>query len=125
MRDLRTIKDAFMITPRTLLFCVALVLGSSFALGQDAPKTIYSYAVGNWRNGPVVVISPLFETTEQASTPQLIARVRKEYMEFKDITDIDVQRFATPEEGRESRTTLRSKYLMRKLEVLLVEPPVK
>ncbi len=89
---------------------------------QDAPKTIYSYAVGNWRNGPVVLISPLFETTEQASTPQLIARVQGEYPEFKGVTDIDVQRFATAEEGQESRITLRSKYLMRKLEVLMVEP---
>jgi large subunit ribosomal protein L15 len=42
-----------------------------------------------------------------------------------DITDIDVQRFATMEEGNESRTTLRAKYLTRKLEVLMVEPPAK
>jgi hypothetical protein len=108
--------------PRILL--ASLVLFTAFtATAQDAPKTIYSYAVGNWRNGPVVVISPLFETTEQASTPQLIAHVQKDYPEFKGITDIDVQRFATPEEGQESRTTLRAKYQVRKLEVLMVEPP--
>jgi hypothetical protein len=29
------------------------------------------------------------------------------------------------EEGNESRTTLRAKYLTRKLEVLMVEPPAK
>ncbi len=106
-------------------FLLSSVLAVTALIGnaQDAPKTIYSYAIGNWRNGPVVVISPLFVTTEQASTPQLIARVRKDYAEFKDIADIDVQRFATTEEGNESRTTLRSKYLTRKLEVLMVEPP--
>ncbi len=104
-----------------LLSCV-LAVASLISHAQDVPKTIYSYAVGNWRNGPVVVISPLFETTEQASTPRLIARVQGEYPEFKGVTDIDVQRFATAEEGQESRITLRSKYLMRKLEVLMVEP---
>jgi len=110
---------------KAFLLTGALTVSALIAHAQDAPKTIYSYAIGNWRNGPVVVISPLFETTEQASTPQLIDRVRKDYPEFKGITDIDVQRFATTEEGHESRTTLRSKYLMRKLEVLMVEPPAK
>ncbi|MBK8612340.1 MAG: hypothetical protein IPN85_02455 [Flavobacteriales bacterium] len=108
-----------------LLLTCGFLLSTFTTLAQDAPKTIYSYAVGNWRNGPTVVISPLFETTEQASTPQLIARVKKDYPAFKDITDIDVQRFATTEEGNDSRTTLRSKYLMRKLEVLMVEPETK
>jgi len=104
------------------LLPLLLLLTSFVARAQDAPKTIYSYAVGNWRNGPVVFISPLFETTEQATTPQLIQHVRSTYPEFKAITDIDVQRFATKEEGDESRTTLRSKYLMRKLEVRMLGP---
>jgi hypothetical protein len=125
MLDLRTTERTIMMTLRSILACSTLVWGSFMANAQDAPKTIYSYAIGNWRNGPVVVISPLFETTEQASTPQLIARVRKDYAAFKDVTDIDVQRFATTEEGNESRTTLRAKYLTRKLEVLMVEPPAK
>jgi hypothetical protein len=107
---------------RTPLITAALLLTALTVRAQEVPKTIFSYAVGNWRNGPVVTISPLFETTEQATTPQLIQRVRATYPEFKDITDIEVQRFATLEEGMESRTTLRSKYLVRKLEVLMVEP---
>jgi hypothetical protein len=90
-------------------------------LFAQAPNTIYSYAVGDWRNGPVVVISPLFETTEAFTTPQLIARVKKDYPEFANITDIDIQRFATAEEGQLSRTTLKAKYGVRKLEVLMVE----
>ncbi len=101
---------------------IALLLGAALVHAQDAPRTIYSYAIGNWRNGPVVLISPLFETTEQFTTPQLIARVRKDHPEFAAVVDIDVQRFATVEEGQESRTTLRSKYLMRKLEVKMLEP---
>ena len=104
----------------TVLLILACALGLN---AQDPPKSIHAYAVGNWRNGPVVVISPLFETTEQATTPQLIAKVRDEHPEFKDIVDIDVLRFATVEEGVESRSTLRSKYLMRKLEVRMLEPP--
>ena len=107
-----------------LLTC-GLLLGTLATQGQDAPKTIYSYAVGNWRNGPTVVISPLFETTEQASTPQLIARVKKDHLSFQDITDIDVLRFATAEEGNDSRTTLSAKYHMRTLEVLMLEPEAK
>lgn len=99
-----------------------LVIGLFTGLLAWSQNTIYSYAVGNWRNGPVVTISPLFETTEAFTTPQLIARVKKEYPAFKDITDIDVQRFATTEEGELSRSTLRGKYHQRKLEVLMVEP---
>jgi hypothetical protein len=98
MRDLRTTEHTTTMTLRTLLACSTLAWGAFLANAQDAPKTIYSYAIGNWR---------------------------KDYTAFKDITDIDVQRFATMEEGNESRTTLRAKYLTRKLEVLMVEPPAK
>ncbi|MEO8732912.1 MAG: hypothetical protein ABI373_01140, partial [Flavobacteriales bacterium] len=87
-----------------------------------AQKAIYSYAIGNWRNGPTVEISPLFETTERFTTPQLIAWVRKEWPEsFTDTTDIDVQRFVTIEEGHESRTTLKAKYGRRNLPVNMFE----
>lgn len=94
----------------------------------QAPKKIWSYAIGDWRNGPVVTISPLFETTEAFTTPQLIARVKKDYAAFAKITDIDVQRFATTEEGELSRVTLKGKYEARKLTVNMLEteaPPAK
>jgi hypothetical protein len=106
---------------RSLLFLVVLLTGT--VLRAQAPQTIYSYAIGDWRNGPVVVISPLFETTEAFTTPQLIARVKAEYPAFKDITDIDIQRFATVEEGQDSRRVLKSKYLRRELKVDLLEGP--
>lgn len=109
---------------KRITLAILLLAFAALAEAQDGPKTIYSYAVGNWRNGPVVVIGPLFETTEQATTPQLIARMRAEHAAFKDIADIDVQRFATREEGEESRTTLRAKYQMRKLEVRMLDAPV-
>ncbi|MFT3885987.1 MAG: hypothetical protein QM724_11315 [Flavobacteriales bacterium] len=98
-----------------LLFC---------ATPLKAQNKIWSYGVGNWRNGPVVIITPVFETTEQFTTPQLIARIRKEYTELAGITDIDVQRFATPEEADDSRTGLVAKYGRRQLEVELLEAPV-
>ncbi|MBS1936491.1 MAG: hypothetical protein JSS84_01600 [Bacteroidetes bacterium] len=102
-----------------LLAFAALALLAGPCLAQN---TIYGYAIGNWRNGPVVQISPLFETTEMYTTPQLIAWVRKEWPQsFTDTTDIDVQRFATVEEGTESRTILKAKYGMRKLEVHLFD----
>lgn len=105
-------------TPQFLL-AAAFLACSSVASAQN---TIYSYAIGNWRNGPTVEISPLFETTEMFTTPQLIAWVRKEWPEsFTDTTDIDVQRFATIEEGSESRTILKAKYGRRTLPVNMLE----
>ena len=101
------------------LLAAAFIACSAAASAQN---TIYSYAIGNWRNGPTVEISPLFETTEMFTTPQLIAWVRKEWPgSFTDTTDMDVQRFATIEEGSESRTTLKAKYGMRKLTVHMFE----
>lgn len=98
---------------------VLAILMFSFAVcAARAQNTIYGYAIGNWRNGPVVEISPLFETTELYTTPQLIAWVRGQWpASFTDTTDIDVQRFATVEEGAESRTSLKAKYGLRKLQV--------
>lgn len=105
--------------PPHFLLAAAFLACSTAAFAQ---KTIYSYAIGNWRNGPTVEISPLFETTEMFTTPQLIAWVRKEWPEsFTDTTDMDVQRFVTIEEGHDSRTTLKAKYGMRKLTVHMFE----
>lgn len=105
-------------TQHFLLAAICLAF-SSLASAQN---TIYSYAIGNWRNGPTVEISPLFETTEMFTTPQLIAWVRHEWPEsFNDTTDIDVQRFATTEEGSESRTILKAKYGRRNLPVNMIE----
>lgn len=103
---------------RTLVtIASAVLIGGLFA---QAPNKIYSYAVGDWRNGPVVTISPLFETTEAFTTLELINWVRHTYPAFANITDIDMQRFATTEEGSLSRTTLKGKYETRKLEVNLM-----
>lgn len=106
---------------RILTFLFFALLGR--VVSAQAPNVIYAYAVGDWRDGPVVTISPLFETTEAFTTPQLIARVKVEHPEFAGIADIDVQRFATVEEGQLSRTTLRGKYYMRKLQVNMLEAP--
>lgn len=111
-------KDVGMKT-RVSLSILAAVLCVSAASAQN---TIYSYAIGNWRNGPVVQISPLFETTEMFTTPQLIKWVRGQWpVQFTDTTDIDVQRFATTEEGLLSRSTLKAKYGVRKLPVNMME----
>lgn len=88
----------------------------------QAQNTIYGFAVGNWRHGPVVELSPLFTTTESFTTPQLVAWVRQQWpASFTDTTDIDVLRFATVEEGKENRATLHAKYGQRKLAVHLIE----
>jgi hypothetical protein len=89
----------------------------------SAQNTIWSHAIGNWRNGPTVYITPLIETTEAFTTPQLIARYRAEYPELKDVVDLDVLRFGTPEEGNESRRVLQAKYGVRKLPVVMLEQP--
>ena len=103
----------------------AFVLGLSLMGGiisfAQPPARVLAYAVGNWRNGPVVTITPLFETNEAFTTPQLIARVKQEHAAFRTIDDIDILRFATEEEGLDSRTTLKRKYLSRGLEVQMLE----
>lgn len=104
------------------LFTLALLLGS---LGAAAQATIYSFAIGNWRNGPTVYITPLIETTEAATKPQLMEQFRAEYPELKGIPamDLDVLLFGTREEGEEHRATLRQKYGIRKLPVEMLAPP--
>jgi hypothetical protein len=110
--------------PLLTIALLAIYLGAS---SQNLPTgqagTIWSHAIGNWRNGPVVYITPLIETTEAFTTPQLIARYKAEFPALKDVTDLDVLRFGTPEEGEESRRTLKAKYGMRKLEVVMLELP--
>lgn len=93
------------------------------SLAAHAQNIIWSHAIGNWRNGPVVYITPLIETTEAFTTAQLIARHKAEYPELKDVVDLDVLRFGTPEEGHDSRTILKAKYGLRKLEVVMLETP--
>ncbi len=104
---------------RTLITSLLLAIG----LAASAQNVIWSHAIGNWRNGPTVYITPLIETTEAFTTAQLIARYKAEYPELKDVTDLDVLRFGTPEEGNDSRNTLKAKYGMRKLEVVMLEAP--
>ncbi len=103
----------------TLLLLPLMILAGH--LQAQPPATIYSYAVGNWRDGPVVEISPLFQTNEQATTPQLIALVKQKWPKaFTDSTDIDIQLFATESEGEGSRLVLKAKYGQRKLPVNLM-----
>ncbi len=102
------------------LFLSSMLSLTAFAASAQAPNVIYSYGIGDWRNGPVVTISPLFQTTEAYSTIELINWIRLTYPEFANISDIDVQRFATTEEGDLSRTTLKAKYEVRKLQVNLM-----
>lgn len=105
-----------------LLLALGCAICSSLAHAQN---TIYSYAVGNWRNGPVVEVSPLFNTTELFTDPQLMAWVRQQWpASFTDTTEMDVLRFATLEEATESSTTLKAKYAARKLAVHQVEAGV-
>jgi hypothetical protein len=104
----------------TTLILLPLILLAG-RLQAQSPGIIYSYAVGNWRDGPVVEISPLFQTTEQYTTPQLIALVKQKWPKvFTDSTDIDIQRFATKSEGEESRVVLKAKYGRRNLPVDLM-----
>ncbi|MGV3638267.1 MAG: hypothetical protein ACO1NQ_11560 [Flavobacteriales bacterium] len=102
------------------LILAGLLFGS---LSTTAQNVIWSHAIGNWRNGPTVYITPLIETTEAFTTAQLIARYKADHPELMNVTDLDVLRFGTPEEGNDSRNTLKAKYGMRKLEVVMLEAP--
>lgn len=101
------------------LFTLALLIG---AFSANAQKTIWSHAIGNWRNGPVVYITEVIETTEAETTPYLMTVYKRDFFP-KDVTDIDILRFATKEEGDESARTLKAKYGMRKLEVRILPIP--
>lgn len=94
----------------------------AFASLAAAQSTMYSYAIGNWRNGPTVQISPLFATTGMFTDQQLIAWVKQQWpASFTDVKDIDVLYFATKEEGVQNRITLKAKYGIRKLPVHMIE----
>ena len=102
------------------LLLAGLFIGS---LSASAQNVIWSHAIGNWRNGPTVYITPLIETSEAVTTAQLIAQYKAEYPELKGVTDLDVLRFGTKEEGEESRRSLNAKYGIRKLPVVMLEHP--
>ncbi len=94
----------------------------SFAAIVCAQNTIYCYAIANWKNGPIVHMTPVIETTEAVRTAELLDRFKEEYPEFREAEDVDLLRFATLEEAELDRETLRRKYGMRKLEVVLLDP---
>ena len=106
---------------RTLPCILVLALASLFAAPATAQNTIYGYAIGNWRNGPTVEFSPLFETTERFTPAQLIEWVREQWPgSFTDTTEIDVLLFGDIEGGELDRRTLKAKYGMRNLPVHLI-----
>lgn len=106
---------------RTLSCILALALASLFAAPATAQNTIYGYAIGNWRNGPTVEFSPLFETTERFTPAQLIEWVREQWPgSFTDTTEIDVLLFGDIEGGVADRIALQAKYRMRELPVHLI-----
>lgn len=98
----------------------------AIGLSAAAQNTIYAHAIGNWRNGPTVYITPLIETTEAMTKPKLKEQFRAQYVELKDIgdEDLDVLLFGTAEEGDASRVSLKGKYGYRKLDVVMLHPPV-
>jgi hypothetical protein len=104
---------------RTLITIALLTIGSGAAYAQN---TIYGHAIGNWRNGPVVHLSPVFETSEALSREQHLAQYRDHYPVLRNIpdNDLDVLLFATREEAEESRANLRAKYARRELPVELL-----
>ncbi len=98
---------------RTLIASL-LLLASQALLAQ---KPIYAYAIGNWRNGPTVHMTEVFETSEKFTTEQIMARVKAEYAAFKDITDTDLLLFTEREEALNNQKVLLNKYAQRKLAV--------
>ena len=100
-----------------------LTLGLLFTtFAANAQKQIWSHAIGNWRNGPVVYITELIEVTEADTDPVLLKIYKRDFF-AEDVKDIDILRFGTREEGEESIRTLKAKYGMRKLEVEILEIP--
>jgi len=91
-------------------------------LSAEQASTIYSHAIGNWRNGPTVYITPVFGTTEMIGSAGVRSQVKEQYAELRDIPahDLDVLLFGTQEEAELSRRTLQAKYTLRKLPVVML-----
>ena len=106
------------------LLSIALLLCGLSAWAQN---TIHSLAIGNWRSGSPVYLTPVIKTTEAMSKVKLAAHFRAQYAELKDIADgnLDVLLFGTKDEADEKRASLHRSYSHRKLEVVLLEPPVR
>mgnify|MGYP003383339779 CR=1 FL=1 len=106
------------------LLSFALLLCGLQALAQN---TIYSLAIGNWRSGSPVCITPVIETSEAMSKMKLAAQFREQYAELKDIADdnLDVLLFGTKDEADEKRASLQRSYTHRKLDVVLLDAPVR
>lgn len=103
---------------RTLITSL-LLLASQALLAQ---KPIYAYAIGNWRNGPTVQMTEVFETSEQFTTEQIMARVKAEYVAFKDISDTDLLLFTDRPTASDNQKVLIHKYGQRKLAVRVTVP---
>ncbi|MFZ1688215.1 MAG: hypothetical protein WAU70_12370 [Flavobacteriales bacterium] len=103
---------------RTLIASL-LLLASQALLAQ---KTIHAYAIGNWRNGPTVQMTDVFETSEQFTTEQIMARVKAEYVAFKDIIDTDLLLFTDTPSALKNQEVLIHKYAQRKLPVHVTSP---
>lgn len=102
---------------RTLLLSL-LLLASGELLAQNP---IHAMAVSNWREGPVY-LSPVFPTTEAATDAALTETLYATYPVLAKSGDMDILRFATPEEGEAHRNMLVAKYGVRGIEVVLLGP---
>ena len=104
------------------LFAVCLLL---VGLSSAARNTTYTQAIGNWRNGPVVYITPLWELPEQKTDEQLKEMFRAAYIEFMDIQDdgIKVLRFETKQRGNRSVISSEREYGYGKHKVVRIPDP--
>lgn len=89
--------------------------------GQSEPVDFYYYLVGNWRNGPEVLITPPIAGDESRSMEQLQADAVSVYEKLDGIKDIDVVIEPDEETAWNSIKVLRMKYAKRELSVLLLE----
>jgi hypothetical protein len=93
-----------------------LLLSASLLLAQ---KPLYAYAIGNWRNGPTVQMTEVFETSERFTTEQIMARVKEEYVGFTEVTDHDLLLFTDSAEALSNQHVLVHKYAQRRLGVMV------
>lgn len=77
----------------------------------------YYYIIGNWRNGPEVLIGPPMQGSEQKSMEQMKAEAIKQLPNFEGVRDIDVVIESSLQAAEQSRQILASKYKRRELTV--------
>jgi len=117
------------------LFAIALILCSTVTAQTDSTESevladsasvskepdFYYYIIGNWRNGPEVLIGPPIEGSEQKTMEQMKNEAMEVLSDFSGVEDVDIVIEPSIKTAEHSRRLLGAKYQSRNLKVKLLD----